>query len=568
METTFSRRHALATALGFAAASATTTTFAARAPHPAGPRVTAFLQSDGTSIDGMPLVIEGPRTRPEPQPSGEQSLRLAGPVEEPRTLDPAFTTDVSTSFLCRQIFRGLVVFDGDLNPIPELAHRVEISADGLTYTFALADGATYHDGRAITSDDVIYSLTRALSPFTPGIGATNGVTFLTDIVGADAVLSGESETLAGLAAPDDRTVVVTLARPRATFLMKLASAPASIVDRNDVDRGDGWWRTANGTGPFTIAEWREREMLTLVANGGFVNSRPSLDRVDIIVGPQAGAELNLYQAGEVDLAGIPSNSVDRMRAPESGFAAQVRELPMFATEYIALRTDIEPLDDPHIRRALILAFDREKLAPVMFDGKVIQASGIIPDGMLGKERWEADNAPYDVDAALAEIAASRYGDAANTPPIELFSFGSSTVAAVASTVSDATGLTVEAVTVQWNDFIDLLPQGRVMSYSWTWVADFPDPETFLDPLFASWGGQNFVGYSNPAFDDLLLEAAKRPVAEERIPFYEQAQQLLLDDAVLMPGTHPRQYVVVRPELQGLEITPAGILGLETIWMAR
>jgi len=568
MKTTCSRRQALASALGFAAAVATNQSLAARGPHPAGPRVTAFLQSDGTSIDGMPIVVEGPRSRPEPNPSGDQAIRIAGPVEEPRTLDPAFTTDVSTSFLCRQIFRGLVVFDGDLNPIPELAHRVEISADGLTYTFTLADGAAFQDGRAITADDVIYSLTRALSPFTPGIGATNGVTFLTDIVGADALLRGDTDVLEGLAAPDERTVVITLSRPRATFLMKLASGPASIVDRNDVERGDGWWRSPNGTGPFAIAEWRDREMIVFTANDSFVNGGPTLDRVEVIVGPQAGAELNLYQAGEVDLAGIPSNSVDRMLAPESGFAAQVRVLPMFATEYLALRTDIEPLDDIHIRRALALAFEREKLAPVMFDGKVIQASGIIPDGMLGKERWEAVNYPFDIDAARAEIAASRYGDASLVPTIELFSFGSPMVAATAVTVSEATGLDVEAVTVQWNDFIDLLPQGRIMSYSWTWVADFPDPETFLDPLFASWGGQNFVGYANPAFDDLLLEAAKRPIAEERIPFYEQAQQLLIDDAVLMPGTHPRQYVVVRPEVQGLEITPSGILGLETIWMER
>ena len=566
MRTTFSRRQALAFALATGAATGPRTLLAAGRPHPGGARVSAFLRGSGVSPDGEALVIEGPRSRPQPNPSGEQSLRLSGPVVVPRTIDPAFTTDVSTSFLCRQLFRGLVVFDADLHPIPELARRVLISADGLTYTFTLADGATFHDGRAITSDDVVFSLTRALSPYTAGIGATNGATFLTDILGAEALLDGSSESLAGLVPLDDRTLEITLSRPRATFLMKLASGPASIVDRADVERGDGWWTAANGTGPFRLDEWSPRERIVFVAFDSFVNGRPTLDRIEMVVGPAAYGELNLYEAGEIDIAGVPGSSVDRMRAPESGYADQLVETPMFATEYVAFRSDVVPLDDIHIRRAVTFGFAREKLATVMYEGMALEASGIIPDGMLGIDRWPADNPPYDIDAALAEIAASSYGDAASVPAIEIVSFGSGMVSALATTVSESTGLRIEAVDVEWSAFIDLLQRGRLMAYSWTWVADFPDPETFLDPLFASWGGQNFVGYANPAFDGQLIAAAEHPLAEDRVPFYEAAQQLLIDDAVIIPGIHPKQYVVVRPEVLGVEVTPAGILGLETIWI--
>ncbi|MER3485368.1 MAG: hypothetical protein C4345_04715 [Chloroflexota bacterium] len=145
-------------------------------------------------------------------PRGDQTLRLAGPLDGPESLDPAFTRDLATAFIARQIFRGLTRFDDALQPVPELARRIEISADGREYTFTLRDNAVFQDGRRITADDVVFSLQRALDPATAGGDASllAGPTFLSDIQGADQLIAGEATTLTGVTAIDQSTVRIRL----------------------------------------------------------------------------------------------------------------------------------------------------------------------------------------------------------------------------------------------------------------------------------------------------------------------------------------------------------------------
>ena len=139
---------------------------------------------------------------------------------------------------------------------------------GLTYRIQLRDDARFADGSPITAQDVAFSLTRALSPQTAADAgaALAGPSYLADIVGADEVIRGEASELAGLRVVDDRTVEIDLKAPRATFLMKLASAPAAIVDPDDVARGGEWWRDPNASGPYVVDVWEPEVELQLYAN--------------------------------------------------------------------------------------------------------------------------------------------------------------------------------------------------------------------------------------------------------------------------------------------------------------
>ena len=201
----------------------------------------AAVPSGGVAAQATPspdgsVVIEAQNRVKVSNPTGVQELRLAGTTIDPAPLDPAFARDVNAAFMTRQVYRGLMRFDDSLQPVPELASRVEISADGLTYLFHLRDDALFADGSPITADDVVFSLTRALNPATAaelGI-ALAGPSYLNDILGADALVRGETTELEGVRALDERTVEIRLKAPRATFLMKLASSPAAIVDQNDV----------------------------------------------------------------------------------------------------------------------------------------------------------------------------------------------------------------------------------------------------------------------------------------------------------------------------------------------
>jgi len=366
-----------------------------------------------------PTVIEAPPPARRVAGSGDQTLRLAGPVDPYPTLDPAQTRDLSTAFLVRQVFRGLVSLGADLQPVPELADRIEIDPAGLVYTFRLRPGLTFHDGRPITADDLVASFTRALDPATAGASQPpTALGALGDIAGAAELAAGHAADLAGARAVDERTVELRLAAPRATFLAKLAGPTAAIVDPRDPGRGADWWRSPNGSGPFRLASWEPGGALVLERFAGYVPGAPALARVEFRLGTAAAQPFNLYQAGEIDLVSIPPWAMARAEGGDSDLAGQVQTVPQFSTGLIAFRADAAPMDDPHLRRAVQLAFPRRLLAEVAYEGRVLAADGLVPPGMLGRP-WPVAEPAVDPEAARRELAASRCAAVGEIPPIRI-----------------------------------------------------------------------------------------------------------------------------------------------------
>jgi ABC-type transport system substrate-binding protein len=496
-------------------------------------------------------------------------LRLAGPVDGFSSLDPALAGNVSTTFILRQVYRGLMSYDDELRPRPELASEVDVSDDGLTYTFRLRDGVTFHDGRPVDAADVVYSLNRAVSPATAEGDLTqlSGPAFLSDIAGFAEVVEGAATELAGLTAPDQRTVRIALSEPRSTFLMKLAGTPASIVDSAQIERDASWWVRPNGSGPFRVERWTPGESLELSAFDGYVAGPPLVDEVYIRLGASALQSFNLYQTGQIDIDTLSLGAIDRALAEEGGYRDQVHEAPSFALGFIAFRTDHPPFDDPEIRRAVQLAFPRDKIASVALDGYVDAPAGLIPPGMLRRD-WPAELPPFDLEEAREAIERSRYGSAERVPPITVDVSGYAGAIALRELLERDLGLTVEVVDHQWEEFAAGLRAGEYTAFELYWSADYPDPAGILASLFHSESPDNYTGYANAEVDALLDEAARTDRAEERAPLYERAQQLVLDDHVVIPLFMDRHYYVVRPGVTGVVLTPLGILRLETIAVER
>jgi oligopeptide transport system substrate-binding protein len=493
-------------------------------------------------------------------------LRLAGPVDL-QTLDPAKAKDLGTLFLVRQLFTGLTRLDDELQPVPALAETIEISDDGLTYTFTLRRDARFADSRDITADDVAFSLNRALDPATTNGDASQlaAPTFLSDIAGARELLSGEADSLSGVRVVDDLTLEIELVEPRSTFLMRLATGPAAVVDPDDVDRGDEWWANPNSTGPFVVDSFDIGSGMVLEPNESFYAGKPELDEVRILLGASAFQPMNLYQTGALDIAPVSVFSLDRALDPTSDLFTDLEQSDLFAVEYLAFRTDVEPLNDPSIRKALILGFPRDKVAEVSFDGRVAPSLGFIPNGMLGEEAWPVAGWEYDLDAARQAILDSTYGAAENVPPISIYANGPpDRLIALKEVVEADLGLRIDLVNVEWTEYIATLPKQTYPAYGIYWGADFPDPESLLFTLFGTGQPDNYVGYSNPAFDSLLQQAATEQDPDIRVQLYAEANQLLMDDAVVLPFFYDRSYMLVRPWVHGLQITPLGILYLDQV----
>lgn len=460
-----------------------------------------------------------------------------------------------------------MALDVALEPRPELAESVTISDDGRVHEFVIRESARFHDGRPITPADVQISLSRALDPRTSGgsIDVLAGVTYLQDIDGADDQLAGRSELLSGVAITGDRSLSITLSRASPTFLMKLASVPASIVDGGQVGIDDDWTSAPNGSGPFSVASWVPDDTLELAAAETWWAGKPALPRVQVRLGASASQPVNLFQGGSIDLLNeIPPELIGLIEDPATGVpSGEFVATDLFATSYIALGNSVAPLDDIHVRKALQYVFPHELVAHASFNGAVNVASGVLPPGMLN-HAWPTTMISGDSEAARNELRQSRYGRAENVPPVMIYAADIAVVESLREVAAQELGLEVEAIEVGWPDFLAGLAERRFPAYSLYWGADYPDPESMIDMLFGERSVENYTGYANPGLEDLLSEA-RLVSGDERAAAYARANQLLVDDAAVIPLYHPVGYSLARPGIGGVTVTPMGILGLETIY---
>jgi oligopeptide transport system substrate-binding protein len=499
------------------------------------------------------------------QPS--DGLRLAGPVNGLETLDPALSRDMQTNFLVRQVSRGLMGYDEELLPVSELAASVDVSDDQTVYTFTLRDDARFHDGRAVDAEDVRWSFSRALHPSTAGNAgmSLSGTTFLGDIVGADEVLAGSVDTLSGIEIVDDRTCRIRLQSPSTTFLMRLAAFPAAILDRFQDTTAAGWWTAINGSGPYRVESLDPDSGMQLRAVDSWKGNDLAVRDVNVLLGLDASAPENLLQNGAIDLlADVYAPVMPLLLDPATGLTGYLSyEIPQFALCFVAFGGRQEPLDDIHIRRAIQYAFDVPAYVTKALGDSVMIPESVIPQGVLGRA-WRIDLPAANLDAARAEIAASRYGDAASVPPIRIHAADVAPVESLRDTVGRDLRLRIEAVEVNWSDFLDGLSGQLWDAYSVFWGMDYPDPEALLRMLWESGSSDNYTGYTNDAYDALLDESRREADDVRRQALYMEAQKMLIEDVAVIPLYVPRRYTLARPGFSHVPVTALGLLGLELV----
>ncbi len=531
-----SRRHFIKSALAIPTAGCTLATFSTR----------TAAQNDGWKpADGV---------------------RIAGSTSGLVSLDPALSRDSSANFLLQHLYRGLASLDASLEPTPELAASIDRSADGLRYDVTIRDGARFHDGRQVTPRDVQFSWSRALDPDTGGgdPAALAAATFLGDIEGAADVLAGLTTNLAGIEITGDHTLTITLVAASASFPARLASVTASVLDATQAMDSPDWLAHPNGSGPFRFRTWAPGQELTLDAAETWWAGKPDLASIHARLGISASQPPNLFQAGLIDLMwGVPADLVRLIQDPASGVEyGNLSRAELFATSYVAFGNSIPPLDDLHVRRALQRAFPARSVADAMYNGTVTPATGIVPPGMAGRE-WRVRHEEVDLGAARRELSLSRYGSAREVPPFQVYAADIRPVEALRDVVNRDLDLRMEAVQVGWVDFLEGLANRRFPAYSVYWNADYPDPESMLDMLFASGSPDNFTGYANPGLDE-LLGLASEATGESRLAFQEEANRLLIEDVAVIPLYHDVGYAIAREGVAGLRVTPMGLLGLESL----
>jgi len=487
---------------------------------------------------------------------------------DPETLDPARITDIYSRSVSQQIFDGLVQFDQTLTVAPALAEFWRASRDGLTWTFTLRKGVRFHNGREMTAEDVVYSLARLLDPKTRS-GAAD---LFSNVRGGREFREGRAKSVAGLVAQDRYTVQVTLEEAAAPFVAVLAVGHAKIVPKDVVEQlGDAFGSQPVGTGPFKFERWERGKEIVLAANADYFGGSPHLSRVvyRIFAGERWEAVYEEFQRGNLEDAPVPSR--DYRRVVSSGGHIYVKR-PMIGVRFYGINTRLKPLDDRRVRQALVYAINREAIVEEVFLGRYVPARGVLPPGTQGFNPG-LTGYPYDPRRARELLAEAGYPEGRGLPPIAIWS-GAKREDLVREQEQIKRALAAVGVQAEvhyltdWPAFARMLDEGKLPVFAYAWYADVPDPDNFLFKLFYSKSARNFFRYSNPVVDDVLVAARNAPDIQRRVELYRRVEQLVLDDAPLIPMMHHTYERLFQPYVRSVEVNGLGdpYIPLRKVWL--
>jgi oligopeptide transport system substrate-binding protein len=500
-----------------------------------------------------------PRNTPGPAgPHSPDSLLLPFAAGDPPTLDPAVAQDATSAEIIVEVYSGLVTIDKDLKIVPDIAESWTVSDDKKTYTFKLRSDAKFHNGKAVTAQDFKFSIERAADPATASPVADS---YLGDIIGVREKLNRKATAVAGVKVVDDRTLAITIDAPKTYFLAKMSYPTAFVVDKDNITSGGRtWFLKPNGTGPYKLTQYNFGQQIVLQRNDSFYGTpKPLVKTVTFAI--SGGSFMTRYENNELDATPVTIVDIDRVLDPTNALNKDLTIAPQFNINYIGLNTTKPPFDDVKVRQAFNMAIDKKTIAEVVLKKIVTPAYGVLPPKFPGFNDSLKGHA-YDPEKAKQLLAQSKYGDASKLPPITLTISGGGGNAgpsdqALVEQIKQNLGV---EISIQQEDFAQFLQDlnkrpSPLQMYEIGWIADYPDPQDFLDILFHGDSLDNHMSYNNAEVNKLLEAARIETDSAKRISLYQQAEQTIVNDAVWIPMYFSDDYWLTKPYVKGLIYPP-------------
>jgi len=478
----------------------------------------------------------------EPQSGGELN---AAWQSEWDSLDPHRASTESTAQVLNNVLETLTFFDDDMNVIPWLAESWSLSDDSLTWTFNLRQGVMFSNGREMTADDVKWSLDRLIDP---------------DIASGNSFRIGTTSTIEVI---DDYTVAITTETPRANIPASIGAnkfigimAPESVNDDGIVDM-------PIGTGPFVIAEVEGTTRIRLERNENYwQEGLPYLDAVEITpITDDAARELAL-EGGEVDwIFTIAPQNLEQLQEDED---IVVGISPKLGYDYIGLNLNKEPFNDVRVRQAMAYALDRQVICDFAFFGLCEPVHGPTASGTA----WYFPYAPYDQDLDMARslLEEAGYGDGFEMVLNPVIGFEETIRAAqVVQQMLAEIGISATIEPEEVSIIIEKQGTGEFDALMWSWLG-LVDADGYFYLQHRTGQGLNFTGYSNEAFDELVDLGRTLSDFDERYDVYQQANQILVDDAPYIYLYAKSEVKAWSTNLQGFVVRPDSAVNFWEVWL--
>lgn len=464
------------------------------------------------------------------------------------SLSPEDTGETAQWVPIIQMFEGLYMVNENYELEPVLADSYEASEDGLTYTFVLKDGVTFHNGDPFTAKDVVYTYEWIMNPDN---ASTHQANF---------------ELVDKVEAPDDQTVVVTLSSNDVTFMVNVATT-LILPSGDHAEKGEDTFKGEPvGSGPFTLGEWNPQQRVVLNAYEDYYRGRPNFDVVQVDVVPEAAGRFSALESGQADNSIWGLNAEDNETLKESGNFT-VYETMQIAVNHFPLNNEHPFLgDSKEVRQALLMALDRELFAEAIFLGQAVVARHNLSPAV--EKYYNADTATYEYDPEGAKAKLEEAG----------WTEGSDGIREKDGTKAQFTMMVFQGDTQRrpeaeeaqqrWkeigvdcqlqegiaSDVLAGLPKGEYDAGLFNWVYGGgngdPDARGTLDTGAAN----NFFQYSNEEVDQLLLDGIQELDEEARIQIYQRIQEIIADELPFLPLLHLQNITFYNKRVKGLPET--------------
>jgi len=499
------------------------------------------------------------------------------------SLDPAAARDFENILAVNQLFNGLVEMNDSLRIKPSIAKSWKISEDGMTYIFYLNSGVTFHDneyfhggiGRKVTAADFVYSFSRLLDP-----RISSATTLLTHV---------NTKKSGGFEAINDSTFAIYLDSPFTPFLGILTMKYFSVIPKEIVEHfGADFRRNPVGTGPFKFKMWNEGSKLVFVKNENYFefengNRLPYLDAVSFSFIKDKETSFLEFLQGNVDMvSGIDAINTDEVLTVEGELKEkyksryQMQTQPYLKTDYLGFLIDEDmpivknsPLKIKEIRQAINYGFDRKKMVKYLRKNLGTPATaGFIPPGLPSFDSKKVNGYDYNPDKVKELLFIAGFPDGKGLPEISLATTEQYLELAeyIQSQLAEF-GIKIKIDVQKSSVLSDAIANSKLAFFRKSWVCDYPDEENFLSLFYSkNWSpkGFNYTHFSNPQFDILYEKSQSELNDSIRYGYYQQMDQLLIDNAPVVPMYYDQVVRLVQNNISGLTSNAMNLLSLKRV----
>jgi ABC-type transport system substrate-binding protein len=506
-------------------------------------------------------------------PSKPTGILRVARLYDPLTLDPPKVETTDDLLLLPLLHQTLLDLRDGTHLVPGAARAWTMSSDARIYTFRLRPGVRFSNGREVVASDYVFALERLLNPAT---GCAMSSYFM-GVRGAAKFAAGVTNQVDGITAPAPDTLVIELERSDPTFGFLLATQGIALPPEEVARLGPRFGIEPVGDGPYKVREWKRGVRLQLGPNPFYHGAEPQhLEGVDVFVGGDETTHLMMFERGELELAniigaGIPFPSLRRIRN-DPKWRDLIESEDLFGTDFICLNTEVPPLNNVLVRRALNHAINRDKWERVAW-GYAAHSEGMIPPIMPG---FNPAIKGYDYNPEKARQLLRASGLALPLHTVLWHALDEPARFTAQGVQEDArrVGIEIELKPVNFGQLMSAMAIRRQVPMGVTaWIAALPDGADIL--------GQQFLGrsvtnvftwnvsfYQNPAVDQLLDEAGPETDLTRRFDLYQQVEKILVEDAPYVFLGHPKRYALRQRWLKGPLLEPFFVYRFDRVWIEK